>query len=647
MNHTTVRLREPLLWIKERGRRSRSRLAAEIRRKGTNESVSASTIKRAEAGKPIRIDCAEILRKHLRMAENDLIPFDQKENEASVEDDPQLLKLKSSVAVGQAIASPDTPFQAPSWMAMQRENQEAIQQARVKLKEFLSTAKELIGWARFLPCSLETAGFTHYHHASIYRRQYEEGWEELCKAYDKIGAVQRAAFSIDGDKRKAALSEDCPRRPWRFIHMMYESDLKQIIDLKAQEYRECPLGDRIKCLKRLIDVVEQDVWKARLIIATEDDEHRLRAKAFWKNPHYDSIMIATGKDESRQMALVRNPRGSIERTEEPAAIKELNTWLLTFMAQSSLDHTEAVADYLKKLRQRLMSLSKTVSMGAPRTSDRTSRVVVENVTDSATPEFSQAIYLFQKSFPPRELLAEAQFQRLLTLSRGPQAPRVYLLLVAKEDEYVIGTMVLAYHRQARTGLIGFAAASSRVVDRGDGRFVTQILADHLYRMIKADKRLSDYRYLFIETESPRSGGKKERAKARANIRLYELATRHAAKWDLRCLDIPYVIPLTRAPSDLQPGGETPGLLWLTSPDPIPTRVPKAEVTDMLERLWPQLYGCDAEPEEERVYVAYLRNLHRLYAKRLPSRIQTLSRSQLEGELDDSELQRRKDGCRSE
>jgi len=80
-------------------------------------------------------------------------------------------------------------------------------------------AKQLVGWAEFLPCSMETPEFMEAHHTQLFQGQLAVSareWRQLMNEYNEIGHRRRAHV----------LSSN---RSWHMKHLMKISDLERIV----------------------------------------------------------------------------------------------------------------------------------------------------------------------------------------------------------------------------------------------------------------------------------------------------------------------------------------------------------------------------------------------------------------------------------
>ena len=118
-------------------------------------------------------------------------------------------------------------------------------------------AKALIGWAEFLPCSLETPEFMEEHHNAVFGPYGGATHEECVELYNRIGHRQRKNFEEMGFHRR-----------WTFWHLMLKKDLVAIAKGGAEFQRVRPEA-RKGCLDDLLSKVTDPRWKVRLVVAED------------------------------------------------------------------------------------------------------------------------------------------------------------------------------------------------------------------------------------------------------------------------------------------------------------------------------------------------------------------------------------------
>jgi hypothetical protein len=166
--------------------------------------------------------------------------------------------------------------------------------------ELVDTA-ELLSWAEFLPCSLETKTFMEKHHESLFSEHYDYP-DELEKVLQKFNAI--------GNHRRKALLDAGKDRPWKFTHILFESDLAKISDLNAPEYCCCPPATRHACLRNLAQLIKQPSSKITLVVVKD-----AAARSIKKKLHdYDSLVVLFNQSGAATYAFRRTHTGDISCT---------------------------------------------------------------------------------------------------------------------------------------------------------------------------------------------------------------------------------------------------------------------------------------------------------------------------------------------
>lgn len=122
-------------------------------------------------------------------------------------------------------------------------------------------AKMLIGWARFLPCSLETTEFMEEHHRSVFRAFGGEAQKECTELYNRVGRMQRQEFDERGFGR-----------PWTFWHLMLKKDVVAI-GQGLGKFAHIRPEVRKRCLEDLLAKTVEPRWKLKLIVADSMPRH--------------------------------------------------------------------------------------------------------------------------------------------------------------------------------------------------------------------------------------------------------------------------------------------------------------------------------------------------------------------------------------
>lgn len=213
------------------------------------------------------------------------------------------------------------------------------------LSEHQPRAAELVGWAEFLPCSLETEDFMHEHHQSIFADQFDsrEQLDEVVARYDAIGNPRRKAILNAG-----------PNRHWTFTHIMMQSHLEKLAlpKNKASEYCECGVDSRRACLQGLSFFIRDPSWKINLLIVKDKDAQKTRRRL----PGIDSQVVLLDKNGKGLFAFWRYGDGTLSWTIDPTTVARKHRCVETFRNvaawRSDVD-CQGVLDFLARLQERL------------------------------------------------------------------------------------------------------------------------------------------------------------------------------------------------------------------------------------------------------------------------------------------------------
>lgn len=203
---------------------------------------------------------------------------------------------------------------------------------------------ELIGWAEFLPCSLESEDFTNEHHISIFQETYRDEVQHrrIVGMYNAHGSGARKRFDSG--------------RSGRFVHVMFESDLRLISDRECFEYKACSTTSRRNCIERLIELLIQKRVDLRLVEAAGRREKTLRSKSFWKKPPFDSmVVIRMGEEagEAGPLSFWRERTGSVGYSTNGRVVQEHDRLLREISdAANGPDNALAV---VRSIREQLAS----------------------------------------------------------------------------------------------------------------------------------------------------------------------------------------------------------------------------------------------------------------------------------------------------
>jgi hypothetical protein len=143
-------------------------------------------------------------------------------------------------------------------------NEQQAQVFYTMFRTHIAGAHALIGWADFLPCSLETPEFMEEHHKAFFRVYGGEAQAECVELYNRIGKRQR-------DTLEAQRFD----RPWTFWHLMLRKDLAAIANGR-REFEHIREGVRRRCLEDVFSKIADARWKVNLVVA-----ERLPKAAAW------------------------------------------------------------------------------------------------------------------------------------------------------------------------------------------------------------------------------------------------------------------------------------------------------------------------------------------------------------------------------
>lgn len=197
---------------------------------------------------------------------------------------------------------------------------------RTLLSKHLANSSELLGWAEFVPCSLETPAFMRQHHRSIFTPLYDgdrEGLQKVLKEYNELG-----------DRRRAELQGAGSTRTWKFTNLLFESDFLQVVQSPrtAWRYRYCTKPMRREYLDHLAAFVSDPTWKVTLAVVPDAKAASLKARL----QDYDSMVMVIGQNGEGTFGWKRNHRGELWFTERPKEIMKDQQLLEQIRRQSKL-----------------------------------------------------------------------------------------------------------------------------------------------------------------------------------------------------------------------------------------------------------------------------------------------------------------------
>lgn len=178
---------------------------------------------------------------------------------------------------------------SPEWLAGQGESRDLVlwdlsaepQRAHHILhliNEHEDNASEVLVWAEYLICSLETPEFMHKHHEALFAElDVLDGYDEkrkLVQVYDGIGNARRKRLLDPKRKRR------------KLIQFLFASDLEKIAQGKA-EYAGIKKEVRKACLENVCNVISDPSLRIGLAIINDKDAGRVRTTF----RDYDSVGV--------------------------------------------------------------------------------------------------------------------------------------------------------------------------------------------------------------------------------------------------------------------------------------------------------------------------------------------------------------------
>jgi hypothetical protein len=196
------------------------------------------------------------------------------------------------------------------------------------INEHEDRATEVLVWAEYLICSLETPEFMHKHHEALF------GELNVLGAHDEKRKVVQTYDSIGNARRNHLL--DSKRKRRKLIQFIFASDLERIAQGKG-EYAGIRKELRKACLDNLCDLISDSLLGIELVIINHEDTARVRTVV----RDYDSVGVF---DES--FVLWRYHSGRIAWSETAA---HTTTWRRTLNELRVA--SSASADVLRIIRR--------------------------------------------------------------------------------------------------------------------------------------------------------------------------------------------------------------------------------------------------------------------------------------------------------
>jgi transcriptional regulator with XRE-family HTH domain len=209
-----------------------------------------------------------------------------------------------------------------------RDRLEDSQQILATMAQHQSDTKELLAWAEFLPCSLETLEFMEAHHEAIFTHPEDRyQWNKM------------------GSQRWQQLRDIKDKRPWKFTQINFLSDIEEIAYGK-EEYTSVPLRLRQGCLDNLVDLLQMP-WEIHLIIADDRNDERVQdLKSDLRL--YDSVITY-----DQNATVLRNKLGITFITKRKSHSYYWRGMLEELREVAQFTGTNDVVNLLKHLRQEI------------------------------------------------------------------------------------------------------------------------------------------------------------------------------------------------------------------------------------------------------------------------------------------------------
>jgi len=200
--------------------------------------------------------------------------------------------------------------------------------------EYGRGARELFGWAEFLPCSLETREFMHRHHQAIFAADALHLPEEVREEYTRAAVTM---YDTIGERRREDLLAAAASRPWAMTHLILRSDLESIAR-GGGPYGAIEREVRRECLANLGRLIADRSLRIDLIVA---DDAAGMSHLF---QGFDSLVVF---DDA--FAFWRHDSGDIAYTRHPSIVRLRRALLETCRAHALYRESGDVARFLDEL----------------------------------------------------------------------------------------------------------------------------------------------------------------------------------------------------------------------------------------------------------------------------------------------------------
>lgn len=242
----------------------------------------------------------------------------------------ELLVLSSALNVSQ------------EWLSGQEDNRDLVlwdplaDPARARqiihlMNEYEDSSNEVLIWAEFLICSLETPEFMHKHHEALFAGLDLIGAPEekrrVVELFDRIGNARRRRFF------------DSKPRGRRMVEIMFTSDLERI-GLGTEEYGGISKTLRRRCLENAVELLSDPSLTIELVIADDEDCKQIRIAL----RDYDSVSVCDDR-----FVQWRYHSGRVAWSEHPAHTLRYRGMLKELQVRGSSRSGADAADFIKAL----------------------------------------------------------------------------------------------------------------------------------------------------------------------------------------------------------------------------------------------------------------------------------------------------------
>lgn len=200
------------------------------------------------------------------------------------------------------------------------------------LGRHLRDATELLSWAEFLPCSLETPDFMAAHHKGVFEA-LGPNRDIVAEFYDEIGRGQQ-------DR----LREAAHHRSWIFTHVIFESDLARIFSREDLHYVYCSRDQCLEAIDHLMALLTRvPSWNISFIVIP--GQRPLQALGI---QDCDSKVVVLDKHNRPTFSFWRNHTGVVRFTAAP--VPALGDNLSTLRELQAMGTSDSTLGYLRDYR---------------------------------------------------------------------------------------------------------------------------------------------------------------------------------------------------------------------------------------------------------------------------------------------------------